>query len=97
MNETITRDGYPPNLLSEELTSDIQVAHAQNRNLCLAVGFQRAVRKSEAWKLFVRYQAQTERLYRRAVEEFERLKKLRAEPPNEAKNEANNEPICRTH
>ena len=56
-------------------------------------GFQRSVRKSEAWKLFVRYQAQMERLYRRAVEEFERLKKLRAELPNEAKNEAKNEPI----
>ncbi len=91
MNETIARDGFPPNLLSDEITGDIQVARVQNRNLCLAVGFQRSVRKSEAWKLFVRYQAQTERLYRRAVEEFERLKKLRAELPNEAKNEANNE------
>src|SRR5208282_5622373 len=52
--------------------------------------------KSEAWKLFVRYQAQTERLYRRAVEEFERLKKLRAELPNEANNEPINEPINET-
>jgi hypothetical protein len=96
MNETIARDGFPPNLLSEELTDDIQVTRAQNRNLCLAVGFQRSVRKSEAWKLFVRYQAQTERLYRRAVEEFERLKKLRAELPNEANNEPINEPINET-
>jgi hypothetical protein len=30
----------------------------------------------------VRYQAQTERLYRRAIEEFERLKALRPELPN---------------
>ena len=84
----------PPNLLSGELNGDIQVACVQNRNLCLAVGFQRAVRESEAWKLFVRYLAQTERLYRRAVEEFERLKKLRAELPNEPKNEPINEPIA---
>jgi hypothetical protein len=33
--------------------------------------------------MFLRYQAQTERLFRRAVEEFERLKALRAELPNE--------------
>ena len=33
--------------------------------------------------LFLRYQAQVERLYRRAVEEFERLKKLWPELPNE--------------
>jgi hypothetical protein len=94
MNETIARDGFPPNMLSDEITGDIQVARVQNRNLCLAVGFQRSVRKSEAGKLFVRYQAQTERLYRRAVEEFERLKKLRAEFPNEPNNEPNNEPIA---
>jgi hypothetical protein len=91
MNETIARDGYPPNLLSDEITGDIQVARVQNRNLCLAVGFQRSVRKSEAGKLFVRYQVQTERLYRRDVEEFKRLKKLRARLPNEA----NNEPIAK--
>ena len=33
--------------------------------------------------LFLRYQAQTERLYRRAIEEFNRLKALRHELPNE--------------
>ena len=33
--------------------------------------------------MFLRYQAQTERHYRRAVEEFERLKRLRPELPNE--------------
>src|SRR5207247_2447302 len=31
-----------------------------------------------SWSLFLRYQVQTERHYRRAVEEFERLKALRA-------------------
>ncbi len=41
-----------------------------------------------------RYQAQTERPCRRAVEEFERLKKLRAELPNEANNEPEIEPIA---
>ena len=83
MNETITPGGLPPNLLSAQLTEDIQVTRAQNRNLCLAVGFERLVGKSDTWKLFLRYQAQTERLFRRAVEEFDRLKAQRSEFPNE--------------
>src|ERR1035438_9492331 len=33
---------------------------------------------SDTWKLFLRYQAQNERLYRRAIEEYERVKALRA-------------------
>ncbi|MGO9263258.1 MAG: hypothetical protein ACLQU1_44305 [Bryobacteraceae bacterium] len=50
------------------------------------------VSQSDTWKLFLRYQAQTERLYRRAIEEFERLKALRAELPNEPISEAEPEP-----
>lgn len=45
-------------------------------------GFQRLAGKSAVLPLFLRYQAQTERHYRRAVEEFNRLKKLRHELPN---------------
>jgi hypothetical protein len=55
----------------------------QNRSLCLAVGFQRHSSKSDTWKLFLRYQTQTERMFRRAVEEFGCLKALRHELPNE--------------
>jgi len=83
MNETVTPGGLSPNVLSEELTRDIQVTRAQNRSLCLAIGFQRIGGKSDAWTLFLRYQAQTERLFRRAIEEFDRLKALRTELPNE--------------
>ena len=83
MNETVTAGGFPPNMLSPELTIDLQVTRAQNRNLCLAVGFERSVGKSDAWKLYLRYQAQTERLYRRSIEEFDRLKAKRSEFPNE--------------
>jgi hypothetical protein len=49
------------------------------------------------WSLFLRYQAQAERHYRRAVEEFDRLKALRAELPNEAILDIQpeeNEPAC---
>jgi hypothetical protein len=83
MNETVTPGGLPANILSQELTADIEVTRAQNRSLCLAIGFQRISGKSDAWKLFLRYQAQTERLYRRAIEEFDRLKALRTDLPNE--------------
>jgi hypothetical protein len=83
LNETITNGAFPTNLLSPDLTIGVPVAAAQNRALCLAVGFQRLNTKSDSWKLFLRYQAQTERNYRRAVEELERLRALRSELPNE--------------
>jgi hypothetical protein len=53
---------------------DIEITRAQNRNYALAEGFHRMARQP----------AQAERHYRRAVEEFDRLKPLRAELPNEA-------------
>ena len=61
---------------------------AQNRNYLLGEGFHRMASKSNSWSLFLRYQAQAERHGApsgpRAVEEFERLKALREELPNEA-------------
>jgi len=58
---------------------DIEITHAQNRNLAFAEGFQRMVSRSDVWTVFLRYQAQAERNYRRAVEEFERVRKLRGQ------------------
>ncbi|HJT87689.1 MAG TPA: hypothetical protein VJ732_07525, partial [Bryobacteraceae bacterium] len=71
--------------MSKELAGDgdIRITRAQNRNFALGEGLHRLAQKSNCWALFFRYQAQSERLYRRAVEEFERLKKLRSELPNE--------------
>jgi hypothetical protein len=43
--------------------------------------------------LFLRYKVQTEREYRRALEDFERLKALRHELPNEPISGAEPEPI----
>ncbi len=84
--------GNPIRLLTEDLVADIDVLRAQNRNFALADGFLRIANHSDGWKLFLRYQAQTERLYRRAIEEFDRLKALRAELPNEPILEAEPEP-----
>ena len=83
LNEAMDPAGNPLILMTKELTGDIEVTRAQNRNYGLAEGFHRMVRQANSWSLFLRYQAQTERHYRRAVEEFERLKALRDELPNE--------------
>ncbi len=88
LNEVFNRDPdetafYPMN---EEIAGggNSHITREQNRNYALAEGFRRYNRRGKnEWSLFLRYQAQSERLYRRALEEFERLKRLRAELPNE--------------
>ena len=85
INETMDSQNRPFSPMSQELAGegDIEIARAQNRNYCLADGFSNQARKSNVWSLFMRYQAQAERQYRRALEEFERLRALRHELPNE--------------
>ena len=69
--------------MSDQLIGDIETTWAQNRNYALARGFRDLTHQAAAWSLFLRYQAQAERQYRRALEEFERLQSLRASLPNE--------------
>jgi len=83
LNEALDRTGNPIVPMTEDLVGDLEITRAQNRNYALAEGFRRIAREGNAWTLFLRYQAQTERQYRRAVEEFERLKALRHDLPNE--------------
>jgi hypothetical protein len=84
LNLSIGDENHPAALLHPDLTSDLEVTRLQNRNICLAEGFQRMTyKKSATWEIFLRYQAQCERHYRRAIEEFDRLKALRPELPNE--------------
>ena len=83
LNEALDRTGNPIVPMTEDLVGDLEITRAQNRNYALAEGFRRFAREGNTWTLFLRYQAQTERLYRRAMEEFERLKALRPELPNE--------------
>ena len=61
----------------------IEITRAQNRNYAVAEGLHRMAQRSNVFALVLRYQAQTERHYRRAIEEFDRLKSLRNELPNE--------------
>ena len=78
LNEVIDRAEHLP-LISDTLTADIDVTKAQNRNLMLAEGFIDAHRwHHNPWTTFLRYQSQAERLYRRALDEFNRA---RAEAP----------------
>ncbi|HTX39472.1 MAG TPA: hypothetical protein VME43_30850 [Bryobacteraceae bacterium] len=58
-------------------------AGAEDSTDDLSEGFCRLAGKSAIMPLFLRYQAQSERNYRRAVEEFKRLKNLRKELPNQ--------------
>jgi hypothetical protein len=83
LNEVLHPCGPELKLMTAALTDDVQVTIAQNRNYALAEGFHLTALQGNAWTLFLRYQAQAERHYRRAVEEFERLKALRDDLPNE--------------
>ncbi len=74
--------------LHQDLNGDPDVVQeetrVQNRFYCLATGFHHMNRENAStWALFLRYQTQAERHYRHAIEEFERLKALREEIPNE--------------
>jgi len=78
--------------LHEDLNGDPEVVkeetRVQNRYYCLATGFHHMNRENSAtWSLFLRYQTLAERQYRRAIEEFERLKALRNELPSDLPNE----------
>ncbi len=86
MNESVDPLGREVNLMHPEMAGngDIEITRAQNRNLLVAEGFQRIANRTNTWTLFLRYQTQAERNYRRAIEEFERLKAKRQELPNEA-------------
>ena len=69
--------------MNSQLTEEIETCQAQNRNYLLGDGFHRLIRQTNSFALLLRYQAQAERQYRRAIEEFERLKALREELRNE--------------
>jgi hypothetical protein len=66
-----------------EMVEDIDVLREQNRNFILWEGLSRLLRQSKDVLVFLRIQAQTERLYRRAAEDFERIRTLRKELPNQ--------------
>ena len=96
-----TRGEFRPPSHSQ-VAVEIETNQAQERNFRLADGFHRLITQSNSFALLLRYQAQAERQYRRAIEELERLKVLREElrnEPNSAETETNEttSPSCETN
>jgi hypothetical protein len=84
LNEALNPWGDPVRPIDDLLIrKDLGATPVQNRNYAVGEGFRLSVKEEDTWKVFLRYQAQTERQYRRAIEEFERLKALRGDLPNE--------------
>jgi hypothetical protein len=72
--------------LHPDLTENFALAKGQGFAYILASGFHAQARQEKNFSLFLRYKSQVERDYRRAVEEWQRVRKLRddlAEFPNE--------------
>jgi hypothetical protein len=99
INETLDANDRPFTPMSKQLAGEgsAEVTRSQNRNYCLADGFVRLARQSNGWSVFLRYQAQAERQYRRALEEFDRLKALRSVLPNEPNSPLQPEPESATY
>jgi hypothetical protein len=85
MNDVLDRTNNPLIPMDPDMVGDgdIEITRQQNRNYCIAEGFRRIAKEGNAIGLMLRYRAQAEREYRRAVEDFDRLKALRHEMPNE--------------
>jgi hypothetical protein len=82
LEEALEIPGNPRILKDPELTNGLQVTAGQNHSYWMAAGFSQLSRKSH-WQFFLRYQVQTERLYRRAIEDFERIRALRGILPEQ--------------
>ena len=99
LDQSLDRAGEPIRFMDPILAGDgdIEVTRAQNRNFLLGDGFHRMAREANSFSLLLRYQAQAERHYRRAIEEFDRLKALRGELPIEPITEPDLEPKTTTY
>jgi len=83
LSESFGANGKPRFPMNPQLTADIEISQAQNLNYLLGDGFYRLISHNNSFALLLRYQAQAERHYRRAIGEFDRLKALREELRNE--------------
>ena len=106
---SLNDDNLTPKVpLVNRLAPDFTMHQEQLRSYALANGLNRLMWDPNAFSLFLRYQTLAERQFRRAVEEFDRLKSLRAELPNEPIEDSEpeetqpdtrlqNEPVQTTH
>jgi hypothetical protein len=91
LDQAMSGPADPFILNRSELATGIDIPLEQHRAYWLAFGFNSFTRQSNIAATFLRFQAQAERLHRRAVEDFHRLFKLRGQLPPE-KYEEPNEP-----
>jgi hypothetical protein len=73
---TLTDADAPLVELRPALLANTEFTLTQKRNFLLAGGFQHSAAQSNALSLCLRYAAQAERFYRRAIEDFDRIRSL---------------------
>jgi len=79
-SDKMLRTLVPDMIAKTDSRSDVErcnITRAQNRNYGLGEGFNRHTQGSTTWPLFLRYQAQAERNYRRAKEDLLQLIAMR--------------------
>jgi len=94
LDQALGCDGQPIHPMNEDMAGlgKSEITLGQERNFCTAESFHRLTQRPHTWALFLRYQAQAERNYRRAIQEFERLRALRPELEEEPIEKIPNEP-----
>jgi hypothetical protein len=101
LQEAVAPETGEPVFIDPQMMADIEITAGQRHSFGFAAGFHRLTRRSDAFSLLLRYQAQAERQYRRAREEFNSLKALRPELPNDLPHDLPidlpNEPIPATN
>jgi len=85
LDQALGCDGQPIHAMNEDMAGlgKSEITRGQERNFCIAESFHRLTQRPHTWALFLRYQAQAERNYRRAIQELERLRALRPELESE--------------
>jgi hypothetical protein len=73
---TLTDADAPLVEIRPALLANTEFTLTQKRNFLLAGGFQHSAAQSNALSLCLRYAAQAERQYRRAIEDFDRIRSL---------------------
>ncbi len=76
LNDVLNLRERPLMEMDPEMYGGGEPGKQQVKNYLLAEGFRRSVGASNVFHLCMRYSAQAERLYRRAVQDFERIKSL---------------------
>jgi hypothetical protein len=84
LNDVLNLRERPLMEMDPEMYGGGEPGREQVKNYLLAEGFRRSVGKSNVIHLCMRYSAQSERLYRRAVEDFDRIKALGGADPGGA-------------